>query len=220
MANYPNKPWSDGQTYEVVPGETFVYDASQSVWKHQTKATLDSDYQVDKAAIEADISSNASDVSAIDTRVTSAEGNITTLQSQVSALNTMSDSETARIQQNISDIQNAYSMLDSDGAIIQGLRTDLEAEITATNADVSAITARLDSDETVLQSLQTQIDALDSVGGISGADHDSDIDALAMPVISATQPTGKAGLLWINLNDGKIYYWNTAQEVFTEIVAT
>ena len=195
MATYPNKPWSDGQTYEVVPGETFIYNASQSVWEHVTKATLDSDFQVDKAALEADISSNTSDIStntsaisALDTRVTANEGDITTLQAQVSALDAMSDSDALRIQQNLSDIQNAYSMLDSDGSAIQ--------------------------------SLQTQIDALNTDNLVIETDHDSDITALAMPVISATQPTGKAGLLWVNLNDGKMYYWNVAQEVFTEIVAT
>ena len=227
MATYPSKPWSDGQTYEVVPGETFIYNASQSVWEHVTKATLDSDYQVDKTAIEADITTNASGLTAVNARVdvdsdalVAIDTRVTTAESNITLLTGMSDSETARIQQNITDIETAYARLDSDSSIIQGLRTDLEAEITATNSDVTAITARLDSDETVLQSLQTQVDALDVASGVTTADHDSDITALAMPVISATQPTGKAGLLWVNLNDGKMYYWNVAQEVFTEIVAT
>ena len=224
MANYPNKPWTDGQTFEVIPGETFVYDASQSVWQHQTKATLDSDFQVDKAALEADIATNASDISGLDTRLTTAEGDISTLQSQVSLLDGMSDSETARIEQNIADIQNAYAMLDSDGAIIQGLRTDLEAEITATNADVTAITARLDSDETALQALQTQVDQLNVDNVVIEADHDSDVAridadvaALAIPVVSAVQPAGKTGQLWINTNDGKLYYWNDS-DTFVTIV--
>ena len=239
MANYPNKPWSDGQTFEVVPGETFVYDASQSVWTHVTKATLDSDYQVDKAVLQSDISGNTSAIAtantridvdsdalvAVDTRLTTAEGDISTLQSQVSALDAMSDSETARIQQNIADINTAFAMLDSDGINLQALRTDLDAEITATNNDVTALTARLDSDETVIQDLQTQIDGL-GTGNLTDitARLDSDETVLQsisvrMPVVSATTPVGASGVLWINTTDGKLYYWNDS-DTFVSIVTT
>ena len=201
MASYPSKPWSDGQTYEVVPGETFIYNASQSVWEHVTKATLDSDYQVDKTVIESNINTNSSAIGSLETRMLTVEGEIDTLQSDVALLSGMSDSETARIQQNISDIETAYQRLDSDSTIIQGLRTDLETEIAATNADVSSIITRLDSDETVVQDIQTQV------------------NALAIPVISASQPTGKTGQLWVNTNDGKLYYWNDS-DTFVSIVTT
>ena len=226
MASYPSKPWSDGQTYEVVPGEVFVYNATQSVWQHQTKATLDSDYQVDKTAIEADITTNASDISTLQTRATAIEADIDSehvlikaLEARVDTVELLSDSEAGRVQSNIDKINTAFAMLDSDSLNIQQIRTDLDAEVAATNADVTAITARLDSDEVALQSLQTQVDALVVQDGVTLADHDSDITALPMPVISATQPTGKEGLLWVNLNDGKMYYWNTTAEVFTSIVA-
>lgn len=201
MASYPNKPWSDGQTHEVVPGETFIYNASQSVWEHVTKATLDSDYQVDKTVIETNINTNTSAIGSLETRMLTVEGEIDTLQSDVALLSGMSDSETARLQQNISDIETAYQRLDSDSTIIQGLRTDLETEIAATNADVSSIITRLDSDETVVQDIQTQV------------------NALAIPVISASQPTGKTGQLWVNTNDGKLYYWNDS-DTFVSIVTT
>lgn len=217
---YPSKPWSDGQIATgIVPGETFVYDASQSVWVHQTKATLDSDYQVDKTAIEADITSNTSAIAAANARIDADSDRLTVVSTKVDAIESMSDSETARIQANIASISTAFAMLDSDGSIIQGLRTDLEAEISTTNSEISTIQARLDSDETVIQSLQTQIDNLDSSNTVLEADHDSDISNLAIPIISATQPAGKAGQLWVNLNDGRLYYWDTSQETFTEIVA-
>ena len=196
MANYPNKPWTDGQTFEIVPGETHQYDATQGVWTHVTKATLDSDFQVDKTALESSINTNTSDISGLDTRLNTAEGDITTLQSQVSALDAMSDSETARIQQNISDINAAFAMLDSDGINLQALRTDLDAEITATNNDVTAITNRLDSDETVLQTISVR-----------------------MPVVSDSAPVGASGMLWINTTDGKLYYWNDS-DAFISIVTT
>ena len=77
--------------------------------------------------------------------------------------------------------------------------------------------ARLDSDESVIQSLQTQVDSLNTQSGVLEVDHDSDIDALPMPVVSATQPAGKTGQLWINTTDGKLYYWNDS-DTFISIV--
>ena len=217
MASYPNKPWTNGQTHEVVPGETFVYDATESVWKHQTKATLDSDYQVDKTALQADISG-------LDTRLTTAEADIVTLEGRVDTLDLLSDSEAGRVQENIDKINTAFAMLDSDSLNLQALRTDLDAEIAATNADVTAITARLDSDEAVVQSLQTQVDTLNLDNIVIEADHDSDVAridanvaALAIPVVSAVQPAGKTGQLWVNTNDGKLYYWNDS-DTFVSIV--
>ena len=217
MANYPNKPWSDGQTFEVVPGETFVYDATQAVWTHQTKATLDSDFQVDKAVLQSDISSNTSAIADVNARVDADSDRLTVVSAKVDALELMSDSETARIQSNIENINTAFAMLDSDGVNLQALRTDLDAEIAATNGDVTALTARLDSDETKIQDLQTQIDSIDTTPGMSEADHDSDIGALAIPVVSPTQPAGKTGQLWINTTDGKLYYWNDS-DTFVSIV--
>lgn len=247
MATYPSKPWTNGQQAQLVPGETYEYDAANAVWEHLTKATLDADYQADKTIIEGDITTNSSDISILQGDVTTAQGDITTLQSdvttaqgdivtlqsdviinqtdiitlqgQVSALDAMSDSETLRIQENISSINNAFALLDSDSLQLQALRTDLDAEIAATNADIIAVQARLDSDTAKLQALQTQVDSLDLDGSVLEADHDSDIGALSIPIVGATQPAGKAGQLWVNTNDGKLYYWDTTVEVFTEIVA-
>ena len=242
---YPSKPWSDGQIATgIVPGETFVYDATQSVWTHVTKATLDSDYQVDQTArdaevsaiqgrldsdstalqtlrtdLAAEISATDTDVSNLNSRIDADSDRLVSLTARVDTLDLLSDSEAGRVQDNIDKINVAFSMLDSDGIALQQIRTDLEAEISTTNTEISAIQARLDSDETVIQSLQTQIDNLDSSNTVLEADHDSDISSLAIPIISATQPAGKAGQLWVNLNDGRLYYWDTSQETFTEIVA-
>lgn len=207
--NYPSKPWTNGQTAELVPGETYEYDSVNAVWNHVTKATLDSDYQVDKTIIEGNISTNSSDISTLQGEMSTAQSDISTLQSQVTLLDSMSDSDAARIETNISRINAAYSMMDSDAVDIAQLKVDLEAEISATNTDVTA----LQSDVSTLQSTIE-----------SSANHDSDIAVvestisnLAMPIISSSQPTGKAGLLWVNLNDGKLYYWDVAEEVFTQI---
>lgn len=185
---YPSKPWTNGQIATgIVQGETYIYDASQGTWVHQTKATIDSDYQVDKAA-------TASSISAIDTRLTTAEGEIDTLQATVNALAGMSDSETARIQQNITDITTAYAMLDSDGTVVQSLQTQIDGLTTSVDHD-SDITA-----------LNTSIAAVQS-----------NVDAIVTAVVSATQPTGVTGQLWVNLNDGKLYYWNDS-DAFVSIV--
>lgn len=61
--------------------------------------------------------------------------------------------------QAIADIRND---VDSDSAKIQQIQSDLDTEIAATNADVSALTARLDSDSTAIQQLQTDMDVLDA----------------------------------------------------------
>ena len=104
------------------------------------------------------------------------------------------------------------------------LRTDLNTEIAATAADVSELTNRLDSDELVLQYLQEQVNALNISDVVIESDHDSDIGVvnttianLAIPVVSAVQPTGQTGMLWINTTDGKLYYWNDS-DTFVSIV--
>lgn len=222
MATYPSKPWTNGQTYEVVPGETYIYDATQSVWKHVTKATLDSDYQVDKAATDATLSSHTSTLSTHTSQISQIQSimvshkqqmnadsdRLVTLTSRVSTIELLSDSEAGRVEQQIARINTAFSMLDSDGLNMQSIKTALDAEIAATNNDVSS----LDSD---ILSLQSQINTLNTNVGVTNADHDSDIgvvnatiSALAIPIVSATQPTGKAGQLWINTNDNKLYFWN------------
>jgi hypothetical protein len=242
MANYPNKPWSDGQTFEVVPGETFVYDASQSVWTHQTKATLDSDFQVTKTALEASITENDNAITVLQARADSDEialqalridlnteiaatnADVISLSGRIDVLDVLSDSEAARVQSAVDDINAAFAMLDSDGINLQALRTDLNNVVNATAAVVFELTDRLDSDELVLQSLQEQVNALNLSDVVIEADHDSDIavvDAtianLAIPVVSAVQPTGQTGMLWINTTDGKLYYWNDS-DTFVSIV--
>jgi len=222
MASYPSKPWTNGQTHEVVPGETYKYDATQAVWKHVTKATLDSDYQVNKASVAGQIStinttltSNASTLSTHTTQISQIQSvmvshkqqmnadsdRLVALTTRVSTIELLSDSEAGRVEQQIARINIAFGMLDSDGLNMQAIKTALDLEIAATNSDVT--------------SLQNQINTLSTNVGVTNADHDSDIGvvngtitALAIPIVSATQPTGKAGQLWINTNDNKLYFWN------------
>jgi hypothetical protein len=98
MATFPSKPWSDGQTYEVIPGQTFQYSASKGTWDYITNLANDSDTNVEIARIDADISAIQSDISS--------------LQSSVSALNLVTDSDAARISANVAAINAAYAMLD------------------------------------------------------------------------------------------------------------
>lgn len=234
---YPSKPWSDGQiATDIVPGETFVYNASQSIWEHQTKGTIDSDYQADKIVIESNITAVEGRATALEARATTletranndsdrttaVESRTTTLEERVDALDLLSDSEAERVQRNIDDINIAMSMLDSDGVALQAIRTDFEAadatlqsNIDAANGDVTALRADLDSD---VSALNASITANADLDAVTKADHDSDISNLSIPVVSTTQPAGKAGVLWVNLNDGRLYYWDTVSEVFTEIV--
>jgi chromosome segregation ATPase len=194
------------------------------VWKHLTKATLDSDYQADKVVIETNITALETRTTAVEAEIVSGFAMLNALESRVDTVELLSDSEAGRVQENIDKINTAFAMLDSDSINLQQIKTDLQTEIAATNADVSAINARLDSDETALQSLQTQVDALVVQDGVTEADHDSDVSVinttisdLAMPIISGTQPDGKDGQLWINTNDGKLYYWNGV-DAFVTIV--
>ena len=235
MTSYPTKPWTNGQIYQVVPGENFQYDATDNVWVHLTNAVIDSDYQVEKTVIETNVSNNSSDISTlqsradsdelkiqsigtlilevessingdisdIQSRLDSDETSIQTLKSTVAALGVISDSDALTIQSNVAAINAAYAMLDSDSINIQQLRTDLdvaESAVSTLQTNVTNLQNRADSDETAVQTLRT------------------DFDALAAPVISSSQPTGKANLLWVNLNNGRLYYWNTSGEVWTEIV--
>ena len=110
--------------------------------------TADLQAQIDALEISAD-----SDV--IDIKKLRREADSDTIAIQ--ALSTTATSQAATIT-------TILGMLDSDGVNLQALRTDLEAEIAATNVDVNALTARLDSDSAQLQNLQTQI------GDITGDD--------------------------------------------------
>lgn len=310
MATFPAKPWSDGQTYEVVAGQTFRYNGTSQAWEYVTNLAIDSEVQTGLTAIElktdsdsqritdlkATVALSSSDITSLTARLDSDEIAIqatkTTLSSEVSRLDARLDSDSIVIQRlrydlsildsnldsdvadikalrrdadsdsaalqllsgeakaNAASIQTTLAMLDSDGTVLQSLRTDLDAEIATTGSEINTINARLDSDEAaiqavrtdltaqittvqsrldsdsaVLQSLQGQVDALNLGNVVLENDHDSDVaainatvDALPLPVISATQPTGQAGLIWISLTDGRLYYWHATDEAWTEIV--
>ena len=211
--NFPNKPWTNGQIHELVPGESYEYDSVNAVWNHLTKATLDSDYQADKIVFEGNISTNSADIATLQGEMSTAQSDISALQSDVTLLSNMSDSDRVTIESNIASINAAVANLDSDTVMLQSISINVENA----QSDITALQARADSDEAKIQSLQTQIDAVNTEAGVLETDHDSDIAALPLPVISASQPTGKPGLLWINLNDGNLYFWNVAEQTFVEI---
>lgn len=233
MSSYPSKPWSDGQTHEVVPGETFVYDASQGIWTHVTKATLDSDFQVDKAVLETDITAVENRATALEGRATTLEGradndsdratvieaDLAALGSRVDTIELLSDSEASRVQANIDTINVAMSMLDSDGVALQAIRTDFEAADAALQISVDAHTTKFDVDSDRMTAIEASIVANDNLDAVTVANHDSDLANLPMPVISVTPPAGVTGQLWVNMTDGKLYYWNDS-DAFISIVST
>ena len=232
---YPAKPWTNGmEATEIVAGETYVYDASQSAWVHKTKATLDSDYQVDKTAINNTLSTHTSQIDAImdvvdndiqaqidadSDLLVATRLDLATLTARVDTLDLLSDSEAGRVQSAIDTINVALSMLDSDGIALQAIKTQADnnsSNITAiTSAIDNIIAPKLEADSDRMTAIEASIAANSALDAVTNSDHDSDIgavnatiNALAMPVVSASQPTGKDGLLWVNTNDGKLYYWN------------
>ena len=115
---------------------------------HRLKAEADSDaavIQIIKQQAESDAAAIA---------VLNAE-----FESTIATVSARLDSDELIIQSTRSIV---LGKLDSDSAVIQQLRTDIDAEIIATDADVAALTARLDSDETQLQAIQTDLETAES----------------------------------------------------------
>lgn len=235
MATYPSKPWTNGQTYEVVPGETYIYDATQGVWKHVTKATLDSDYQVDKAVTDATLSSHTSQISQIQgvlvthkQQMNADSDALVALTARVDTLDLLSDSEAGRVQSAIDTINTALTMLDSDGVALQSIKTQADSNSSNIASIMgvidNVISPKLAADSDRMTAIEASIAANGALDAVSKNEHDSDvgvvnstIDALPIPVVSASQPTGKAGQLWINTNDNKLYFWNGV-DAFVAIV--
>ena len=233
---YPAKPWTNGMVAtEIVAGETYIYNASQSAWVHQTKATLDSDYQVDKTAINSTLSSHTSQISQIQSILITHKQDhnadsdaLVALTARVNTLDLLSDSEAGRVQSAIDTINTALSMLDSDGIALQSIKTQADSNssniTTIMGVIDNVIAPKLQADSDRMTAIEASIASNSALDAVTNSDHDSDIavvnatiSALSMPVVSASQPTGKDGLLWVNTNDGKLYYWNGV-DAFVSIV--
>lgn len=131
----------------------------------------------DTAALRADLDSDSGAIQALRTDLTTAEGNITTAQNRADAAHTRLDSDHALFQAKISaglvnladsdlivsqleaKISTIITDMDSDSTIIQALRTDLDAEIAATNTDVTELKARLDSDTAAISAVAADLAA-------------------------------------------------------------
>jgi len=231
---YPAKPWTNGMiATEIVPGQTYIYNALNSTWVHQTKATLDSDYQVDKATTDATLTSHTSTLSAHATQISQIQGILVThkqahnadsdalvaLTARVDTLDLLSDSEAGRVQSAIDTINTALTMLDSDGVALQSIKTQADSNSSNIAAIMGVvdnyISPKLAADSDRMSAIEASIVANNALDAVSKNEHDSDvgvinatITTLPIPVVSASQPTGKTGQLWINTNDNKLYFWN------------
>ena len=120
-----------------------------------------------------------SQVSALDTRVTAAEGEIDTLQSDATALATRVTSAEGDIAQSQTDIGNlnvsiqglqdrtttAESKIDtlqSDATALAGRVTAVEGDVTTLETDLTAVTTRVTTAEGEIDTLQTDVTALDT----------------------------------------------------------
>jgi len=119
---------------------------------------------------ESNITSNDSDISSLDTRLTAAEGNITSNDSDISGLDTRLTTAESNISSNDTDISGLDSRL-----------TTAESNISSNDTDISGLDSRLTTAESNISSNDTDISGLDSrlttaEGNITS--NDSDISNL------------------------------------------
>ena len=192
--NFPSKPWSDGQTAELIAGSTFVYDSAKEAWLLQISAEQG---KINSLEVSVD-----SDLNVVNTRLTTAEGNITTIQSDIADLLAALDSDYAlnnekhAVQEalitantNQIDTANARIDVDSDRLVAVDARVttnegdiaaldirvaDLEANADSDVIDISRLRREADSDTLVIQTLGTQAAATEAEITKIKADLDSD----------------------------------------------
>jgi len=122
------------------------------------------------------------------------------LDQKVAGLIARLDSDSI-VQQTIKT--QVFPRLDSDEAKLQEIKSELQAEITATNTDISLIKGRLDSDSTKLESLNSAIEAEATTRAsaistinttITGVRADLDSDSGAIQVLSGLVSGNTASL--------------------------
>jgi len=96
------------------------------------------------------VAQNASDIGALDGRVSNAEGNITTIQGDVSTINTNISNLDGRVTQNegdITTINTNVSNLDGRVTTAEGNITTLQGDVSTINTNVTNITNQLNTGE-------------------------------------------------------------------------
>lgn len=115
------------------------------------------------------------------------------LDQKVAGLIARLDSDSI-VQQTIKT--QVFPRLDSDEAKLQAIKSELDAEITATNTDITAIKGRLDSDSSKIESLGTAIAAETTAreSAVTGIRADLDSDSAAIQVLSGLVSGNSASL--------------------------
>lgn len=139
--NFPNKPWLGGQEAELVPGSVFVYNAAKGAWLLKVSPEAAA---ISKIALKASGNFD-SDLSIINSRITTIEGKITVVETDVSDI-----------------VSTTIVNQDSDIKALQSEITFLEEELAQSVAD------RVFTDNT----LRKRIEVLESNPGGSGSGSD------------------------------------------------
>lgn len=166
--NFPSKPWSNGQTAELVAGSTFVYDSTKDAWLLSISTE-----QANINSLQINIDS---DTGAIYARLSTAEGDITTINSDISAI---------------------LARLDSDYALNNQKHAVQEALITANSNAITTANARADADSDALVAVEARVTALetdvdDNVADIATLRADADSDTARIQELSVTAAANAA----------------------------
>jgi predicted phage tail protein/predicted nucleic acid-binding Zn-ribbon protein len=192
-------PFNSGQTYSIDDLVSYggsIYACIQDITSTPAPAPTNTAYWKDIGEVDSlildDISANAAAISALDIRVTSAEGTITSqssditqLESDVSAIETTVNGHTTSISGNAS----AISALDTRVTSAEGTITSQASDITQLESDVSAIETTVNGHTTSISGNASAISALDTrVTSAEGTitSQSSDITQLESDVNSLT----------------------------------
>lgn len=140
-----------------------AYSANGSANYISTASSLkDADDKLDaQIKTNADaISSNDSDISGLDTRLTTAEGEIDTLQSELDS----AESDIATLQSNVSSNDSDISTLQSNVSSNDSDIATLQSNVSSNDSDISTLQTNVASNDTDISALNTQAGSLAADG--------------------------------------------------------
>lgn len=168
-----------------------------------------------------------SDVSGIDGRLTTAEGEINTLQSDVSAIDgrlTTAEGEINTLQSDVSAIdgrlttaEGEINTLQSDVSAIDGRVTTAEGEIDTLQSDVIALDGRLDTAESDINAIEATLPLkADLVGGLVPANQLPSYvdDVLEFNDLASFPATGESGKIYVAKDTNKTYRWSGSAYIY------
>ena len=106
------------------------------------------------------IASNDTDISGLDTRLTTAEGEIDTLQSELDS----AESDIATLQSNVSSNDSDIATLQSNVSSNDSDIATLQSNVSSNDSDIATLQSNVSSNDTDISNLQTQAGSLASDG--------------------------------------------------------